>query len=331
MNIGPFVCFNLFAFLIGARDVASQILLSEKIDPVFMLSIYCWTTTIAALATNILWRGGSVFKSLPRQIRGQNFSELLYPVGSLGVSTLLAFLATLFGIILIGAPLFNLVEHALMPISTAFLAGKMFGDHVSVRMKTGLTLCIVGVFLFMGPSAFAIGNSHDSFFVYLVIGLSLAVGASVLTSLTSANQKKLVSKNFSPDEVLFVRFSVPSLLLILYSPLMNIPEISWTLMGKLIGVSLFGFALPLVFLCLGFLKSSLARFSAYLLLVPAYTFFLGVALIPNEAEKLNDPFMLIGIAVILCGYIIFEWSTFKEITVFKKLQSIFSTGGKHAD
>jgi drug/metabolite transporter (DMT)-like permease len=278
--MSPVVCFNIFALLIASRDVLSQVLLSEKMDPIFLLAVYCWTTTIVAFLLNLILRRASIAKSISQIFAAQPWNRSTgRTVIALGALTLLSSLGTLFGIKAIGAPTFSLILHSLMPVSTAIIAGKMFGDQISRAMRRTLFSCLIGILFFMGPPAFATLESAGTQSTWiLLVGMTLAVLSSVLMSLTLAQQKLLVSGNFFPDEVLFLRFFIPSILLLLVVPFMKFPDFSVSLVMRLIAIALFSFTLPLIFLCMGFLKSSLVRFSAYLLLIPAYTFFLGLLL-----------------------------------------------------
>jgi hypothetical protein len=78
-------------------------------------------------------------------------------------------------------------------------------------------------------------------------------------------------------------------------------------------VALFGFTLPLVFLCLGFVRASLGRFSAFNILIPAYTFIIGPIAVHGEFAKLTNPWILAGIGGITLGYAVFEWTALRGV------------------
>ncbi|MFN7685074.1 MAG: hypothetical protein ACK5QT_06645 [Oligoflexia bacterium] len=99
----------------------------------------------------------------------------------------------------------------------------------------------------------------------------------------------------------------------------------WEFTGQkllnLAAVSLFGFALPLVFLCFGFVRSSLSRFASFNILIPAYTFVVGGVLVPAELLKLGDPLVLLGVTGMFIGFAVFQWPEF-AVSVASRLRDL---------
>ena len=133
----PLVCFLSFAALIAGRDSFSQLFLDQNIDPFFM--VFCFFSVTVVLA--LLY--GSFNK-----ISSQPITEGLKEKLLLGITTCSAFLLTLFGIKLIGASIFSLVEHCLIPIATFLLALKLLKDKANSTMFLGIFISLMSVVLF---------------------------------------------------------------------------------------------------------------------------------------------------------------------------------------
>ena len=314
----PLLSFNIFAVLVAGRDAMTHKLLVESVDPLVMLFIFCATTTAVALIFNVARRGGSALRHAIDPEKG-----LIKSVAGLGIYTWLTFLACIFGIRAVGATIFSVVEHSLMPISTVILASRLLKESFPTNMKIGLAICTASVVVFlMASNDVASVASRQELWIG---GILLAVLGSVLTSFTSVYQKRLIAKSYTPDEVLFFRFALPTVFMALLLPMADTSNLTAIVVLKLVFLGLFGFALPLVFLCFGFMKASLARFSAYIILIPAYTFILGPIFVAGEIQKLLHPGVAFGIVGILVGYIVFEWAAFRPILrlqlVKKSLQS----------
>jgi drug/metabolite transporter (DMT)-like permease len=295
----PAICFNLFAILIASRDVFTQRLLLQSLDPIHVLFVFCLVTMSAALIFNVLFRRGSAITKLTSFEDETVYSKLL-----LGVATWLAFLATMFGIKFLGAPIFSLIEHALIPVLSLVLAARFLSERMNMRMKIACFILGIGLILFLTAS---IDGSDVSAINDLWLGgVVLAIIGAFLTATNSAFQKKLVTAAYAPDEVLFIRFLLPTFLmgiLCLLNPKGAIPSDKLLDVGFIAG---FTFALPLVFLCLGFARASMVRFSAFNFLIPAYTFILGPIAVQGELEKLKNPWLLTGIVAMAAGYLLFE-------------------------
>lgn len=306
-QVSPILAFHMFALLVAARDAFTHRLLNEKLDPIFVLFVYCATTTVVALTVNLVSKRGSVFRKL--RLEGEGFVSTTL---GLGLLTWLTFMATIFGIKAVGASIFSFVEHGLMPVATAVVALRLLKERVSPAMAAGLVILTAGVLIFL------IGTTEVNPTVAISfrgsLGIALAIAGSVLTSITSGYQKKLVSTGHSPDEILILRFALPTLLMSTLLPFAELSGIAVVVLVKLIATALLGFALPLVLLCGAFMRSSLGRFSAYIILIPAYTFILGPIAVDGELSRLADPCVITGICAITLGYFIFEGTALRLIT-----------------
>ncbi len=294
----PFACFMIFAILIAARDSFSQLLLDQNIDPFFMVFCFFSITSVLAFAYGKIFK----LKTIPL---AENFKEKAL----LGVITCSAFLLTLFGIKLIGASIFSLVEHCLIPISTFFLAVHLLKDNASKSMYVGIIISVVSVLLFL----FAI-NDYE-FIVFKkdwIAGILIAVLCSLLTSISSIFQKKLLLKNHEPYQVLLARFTLPSAMVFVFLLLKGVEIPGFVNVLKIVIISIFFFSLPLLLLLQGFVRSSMARFSIFNILIPSFTFLFNSLLFDNEFSKWSNRWVLLGTAGILVGHVIFEWEGLKS-------------------
>lgn len=302
LSINPGVCFSLFAFLIAARDTFTQIFLGKSVDPVFMLFVF-FVVTVSSTFLYSLSQVNVELKPL------ENMKEKIV----LGFITCLAFVFTVYGIKFLGASIFSLIEHCLIPVSTLLLGYQMFKDKISKTMLVGILFSVISLALFIiaSQNINATGIEPSAW----LLGVLLAVLSSALTTVSSAFQKKLISKSYKPYEVLLIRFSIPTLflgfLLLLSKP--TIPSLQIILLLILIGF--FFFTLPLLLLLQGFVRASLARFSVFNILVPAFTFVTSSILISDEFSKWSSPGVVIGIVGITAGYLVFEWNSIKPILI----------------
>ena len=300
----PLLCFNIFAVLIALRDTFTQLLLLDNIDAFSILTSFFVVTTLAALIFNYCFGRSSIIKRLQNRQNGT-----LISIFSLGVLTLFAFTATVYGIQMIGAPVFSLIEHALIPVAMLFLATKFLGESLSSIMKLGFLVSILSLVVFLFSTTKS--SSQETALIWF-IGILLALLGAMLTAANSFFQKKLVQQNYTPDEVLFFRFVIPSLLMITVIPFRHASVHSSFNFEKITILSLFGFALPLVFLCFGFVRASFSRFSSFNILIPTYTFLIGPIVAKGELERLTQPMVILGVLGILLGFVMFEWPTIKS-------------------
>lgn len=302
LSTNPGVCFSLFAFLIAARDTSTQIFLGKSVDPVFMLFVFFLVTVSSAFLYSL-----SQGINEPRPL--ENYKEKLV----LGLITCLAFVFTIYGIKFLGASIFSLIEHCLIPVSTLLLGYQMFKDKISKTMLVGILFSVISLALFIiaSQNINAIGIESNAW----LLGILLAILSSLLTTISSAFQKKLISNSYKPYQVLLIRFSIPTIflgsLLILNKP--NFP--SMLDISLLVVIGFFFFTLPLLLLLQGFVRASLARFSVFNILVPAFTFFISSIFIKDELSKWSSPGVVLGIVGITAGYITFEWSSIKPILI----------------
>lgn len=304
----PIICFTLFALLIALRDAFTQVFIEEDYDPLLLIFIFFFITTFVAFVYSLFKKNSS--SSIIN--KNESYTSKI----TLGLITFSAFLSTVFGIKYLGAPIFSLIEHCLIPIATLFLASSMLNEEISTTMKTGMTILLTSVFVFLFSSNDITNDSLNKNQWYL--GVMLAVLSAGLTSLSSAYQKKLVNQHYRSDQILFIRFIIPT---ILSGILVVISDIRIPSLFSLVKISIYGFfffTTPLLLLFQGFIRSSLGRFSPFNILVPAFTFIVGSFLLKNEFAKWSNPLVVLGIFGISVGYIVFEYSALKSIIFPKK-------------
>lgn len=292
----PLICFSLFALLIAFRDTLTHIFLSKQIDPLVVVFIFFFVTTTLACIYG-LWTQGSVLIARDQETTSAKMG--------LGLVTLAVFLSTMYGIKFLGASIFSLIEHCLIPISTLLMAQQLLKEQVTKRMIIGITISVISIIIFLYPSSEITLGSGDKWDWYL--GIVLAIIGSALTSLSSAYQKKLINFNYAFSEILFIRFIIPCFLV---GGMILLGDIRFPSIYVCLQIAFYGcifFALPLLLLFQGFVRSSLSRFSAFNILIPAITFIVGSILIPSEISRWSDPIVLLGVAGITSGYVIFEW------------------------
>jgi drug/metabolite transporter (DMT)-like permease len=309
----PLLSFNLFALLIASRDVLTQCLLLDAVPAYHLLTAFFLVTSCAGLLFNATLRGFSISKRL-RSVGCRFVAEAF----SLGTLTAAAFGVTILGIKLMGAPLFSLVEHALIPVFTVFLAAKAFREMLTRAMTFGLVMSGLSLVVFMSAT---LSNSTIADGESWAAGIFASILGAALTAYTTFYQKRLINAGYSPDEVLFTRFVFPAIGLSIASLWVEPWEFTGQKLLNLAGVSLVGFALPLVFLCFGFVRSSLSRFASFNILIPAYTFVVGGVLVPAELLKLGDPLVLLGVTGMFIGFAVFQWPEF-AVRVASRLRDL---------
>lgn len=303
----PVLMFNMFAITLGLRDVFSEIYLSKSFSPELILFVFSAVTIVLAYAFRAYqFRDLSLFQDIKTQSRED---KILF--FNLGITTFLAFIMTVYGIKLIGAALFSIIEHAIMPISTIFLGVLLLGERFRSGHLAGIIICIVGIVLFLLETTQIAVSERSSWF----IGVCLSIICSYLTSLSSYYQKKLILNGVDLSVIMkyrfFPTFLILAPILLFTGEFVQIVDVSNR--ADIASLSLIGaltFALPMLFLCFGFVRASLQRFSTYILLIPIYTFILSALIIPHGHDY-SSPLVVAGIATVFAGYVFTEFNWFK--------------------
>ncbi|MDA9951202.1 DMT family transporter [Oligoflexaceae bacterium] len=303
----PALMFNLFAVTLGLRDVFSEIYLSKSYSPEIILFIFSAVTILLAYLFRVhSTKSLAPFSDIRRESRKD---KVLF--FNLGITTFIAFILTVYGIKLIGAAIFSIIEHSIMPISTIFLGVFLLGERFRKGHLLGILICIVGIVLFFLETTQIEVAQRSNWF----IGVCLSVICSYLTSLSSYYQKKLINNGVDLSVIMKYRF-FPTFL-ILGLTLFFQKEMGVFLepgrQSDLAAIAVIGvltFALPMLFLCLGFVRASLQRFSAYILMIPIYTFILSALIIPNTRDY-SSPYVIAGITTVFFGYLFTELNYFR--------------------
>lgn len=301
----PLICFALFAFLIALRDAFTQLFIIKSVDPLIIVFIFFLITTSVAYGHSRF-----ISRDLPiEKLESEGFVAKI----TLGVVTCAAFLLTVYGIKFLGAPIFSLVEHCLIPVSTLLIAYKLLDEKISRFMTLGMIISLLSVAIFLYSSTRINLSEMDQRNWYL--GVFFAILSSLLTSVSSAFQKKLVNLKYRADQILYIRFILPTILVgvLILAEDKSFPSLSVFFQISILG--LFFFTCPLLLLLQGFVRASLGRFSVFNILVPAFTFVVGSFLLEGEIEKWMNPWIVTGIVGIILGYIIFEWEAIRNTLV----------------
>lgn len=290
--------FLLFCALVASRDAITQFLLSHgpaSSEPLALVAFYCSSACVYGWLFKWYRTGSpSVSAEFKRLTREQKVVFV-----KLGVCTLAVYACTVYGIGLTGATMFNFVEYGLMPLMTIAAAMAIGKESPGREVFVGSGVAAVGVCIFF------VYSSSSSITWQLNTGLILAILSMVFTSITTAYQKKQVDSGLSPDVVLMFRFPISAIALGAAAFIVR-PRVDWSDSPLLLGVSFAGVFLPLLLLCYGFVESTLSRFTAYLFLIPIFTFILGPILVGSEWSKLTQPSVVGGMLIILLGFSIAE-------------------------
>lgn len=303
----PVLMFNMFAMTLGLRDVFSEIYLSKSFTPELILFVFSAVTILLSyLFRAISFRELSLFRDMSQQKRENKILFL-----NLGVTTFLAFIMTVYGIKLIGAALFSIIEHSIMPISTIFLGVLLLGERFRSAHFAGIMICVVGIVLFLLETTQIDVAHRTSWF----IGVCLSVICSYLTSLSSYYQKKLIINGVDLSVIMKYRFFPTFLILtpiLFFSGEFSqfVDPSSQKDLAMLGVIGSLTFALPMLFLCFGFVRASLQRFSTYILLIPIYTFILSALIIP-QSHNYSSPLIVAGIFIVFLGYVFTEFNWLK--------------------
>ena len=177
----------------------------------------------------------------------------------LGLATWGVYAATVWGILIVGAPVFNVIDYGAMPILTMVAGTLLLGERQPSWRNYILGMVgIAGVSLLYVADSSIASETHE---VPWRVGIALALVSPVLTSYCTAIQKDQVDRGLHPDEILMFRFPLPASLMtawyIMDSPALNLADIP-----SLVAVSTVGLFLPLLLLCYGFMTSSVRQFSS---------------------------------------------------------------------
>ena len=288
--------FWMFCILLASRDAFTQVL-GVEVHPVPMLLVYCWTCTIAAWVFGTVRRGLQSPLLIWRQLAPRQRWTLVY----LGFATWGVYAATVWGIVIVGASVFNVIDYGAMPILTVGAGAVFLGEgSPSVKTYTVGAIGVVGVLLlFLAdlPTASAIhGGAWE-------VGIVLAMVSPVLTSYCSAIQKDQVNCGLHPDEVLMFRFPIPAILMTVWF-VVDSPPVDLAHVPGLVVISVGGVFLPLLLLCYGFMTATLRQFSSYLFVVPILTVLIVPTMIVGEWGRLAEWRIVTGGVLLASAYVL---------------------------
>jgi len=209
----------------------------------------------------------------------------------------LVYAATIWGIKLAGATLFNFVDYGAMPIITLALAMYMAKEPPKRSFLVGALISLVGIV------ALNVYGGKVSF--ELNLGVACALVSATGTSLCSAYQKRQIDEGLNADLVLMFRFPIPAAVLLVFCAVQT-PSVELEDIWALLVVSFIGVFLPLLLLCFGFASQSLSQFSAYLFLIPVLTFVFGAALNPATFSMVTNSSIVFGMVLVLLGFLVAE-------------------------
>ena len=283
-----------FCFLIASRDVLSKALMKHDVPAVFLLSVFMLSASLYAWLFRWFRTGSAAFAAPFARRSGVEKIRFV----KLGLSTWVVYAATIFGIEKLGAQLFNAVDAGAIPLLTLLLAART--EPVSPRQKIGSLVSASGLALFLFATTRA-GFPVDGGAAWILVCLLSAA----FTSLCSLYQRQQVQEGMHADEVLLYRFPIPAAIMLVWLWIKGTP-LSLNSMVPMLVVSFVCVFLPLWLLCIGLMRESLGRFSAYLFLIPVFTFVLGPMWARDESGVLNQTEIVLGVVLALVGYCVFE-------------------------
>src|SRR4029077_4660557 len=175
-------------FLLHQEDI--------RVSPVLMLLVYCWVVTACAWCSRYLIpREATPFSVWRTLTKAQKLTFI-----KLGLATFGVYASTFFGISLVGAPIFNMLDYGAMPLMTILSASLV------VKEKVSRARVFCGVLALLGVACLFWADIENVSKVVWTVGLLLALSSPLLTAYSSALQKAQVDSKLHPDEVLLYRF-----------------------------------------------------------------------------------------------------------------------------
>ncbi|HEX5053043.1 MAG TPA: DMT family transporter [Planctomycetota bacterium] len=298
--------FLLFCLLLALRDTFTQILLTgsatnggarAQVAPVSMLFVYCWTAVALAWFFRFVRTGAMLPRVRMDRRQAARFVKL-------GIATWGVYAATIWGIGMVGAPVFNIVDYGAMPIMTMAAATLLVRERLSLRSYGCGLLGVIGVVLLLTVEP-ATSRELGGVTASWTLGVVLALLSPILTAYSSALQKQQVAEGLHPDEVLLYRFPIPALLMTTWF-IATQPMLTWSQTAALVLVGAAGLFLPLLLLCFGFMRASLGQFASYLFLIPVFTLVMVPAVVVGEWERLMHWQIAVGSLLLLGSYVTAE-------------------------
>jgi drug/metabolite transporter (DMT)-like permease len=289
--------FVSFCLLISSRDIFSDFLLNEEVDPLFMLVVFALTASICAWMVRAI-RTKSI--NPVRPFKELENSQKLLSVKQ-GLSTSIVYIITILGIKYLGAQVFNIVDYGGMPIITLLLASSMLAQKIDRAQIIGAIIGLSGLTLFYFFPSENLSIDRNGWVIWIAISLL----SPFFTSLCSVFQAKQLKNGMHPDEVLMYRFPITALLAFSWL-LVEQPAIHWQMVPGLVFLGVTTVFLPLWLLSYGIMLDSLRRFSVYLFLIPIFTFLLGPLLVEKRWTMMLEPAIVGGAILIAFGFLVFE-------------------------
>jgi drug/metabolite transporter (DMT)-like permease len=307
------VYFLLFVALLAFRDVLIELFLTARnganVPASLMLAVYCATATGLAWLFHVIQAYSPTIRPSRRVERERSINPWRHWIKlsgtqrrrflKLGIATWVVYAATIWGIGFVGAPVFDLVDYAWMPLLTVLAGAYWVREEIPKRrIVFGIIGCASVALIFWGRPQH--GGQHRGY--EWATGIFLAVVSTLTTSYCNALQKQQVDDDLEPDEVLLFRFPIPTVLGIVWLAIER-PQFDAVALVGLVIVGAVGLFLPLLLLCYGLVQKSLGVFSRYLFLIPVLIWILVPALVSDERARLSDWRILSGAILLVGSYI----------------------------
>ena len=295
MRFPSSVLFFLFCLLISGRDVYTSAL-SKGSGPVFVLFFYCAGATLLSWLVYGLrtqtWNSVELFKRLSAAAR-LRFLKL-------GVSTLIVYAATVFGIYQLGTAVFASVDYGAMPVATLIADRIIQRNRISRIQFLGTVVASAGILIFFSGQFGALLSLPNH---RIWLGISLLSPA--FTAYCTVLQKQQVDAGMPPEEVLLFRFPIPAIAFFTCWGIEGFPHVLPDLPSRAL-ITVFGVFLPLWLLCLAFVRSAVGTLAGFLFLIPVLTFALSLVFLPDQLKVILHPAVILSAGLIVVGCCIFE-------------------------
>lgn len=274
----------LYCLLWALKDVLTKLFLLA-LDPVsltFYLSLFSMFFTLILLVHKQFSQPALFFA-------GRYNTLSLFQLGLTGMISAGAFLTVVIAVYLDGPVLYSLVTSGTYPAFAAMMGFLFLDEQFPRRMLFGLGLAIIGVLIFQGEKLQVLDFDFN--------GALIAALSALLFALAITLVKQLLKKSITPEELLFSRFLITTILLglVLWATgSLGATDNLWQL-GML---SLLGYTIPFLMSFYALRKVPINLFGIFVTIIPIISLLLSLALLPGFSVTI---WQLLGGVIVLVG------------------------------
>lgn len=274
----------LYCLLWALKDVLTKLFLAA-LDPVsltFYLSLFSMFFTLMLLVHKQISQPALFFA-------GRYNALSLFQLGLTGMISAGAFLTVVIAVYLDGPVLYSLVTSGTYPAFAAMMGFLFLDEQFPRRMLFGLGLAIIGVLIFQWEKLQVLDFGFN--------GALIAALSALLFALAITLVKQLLKKSITPEELLFSRFLITTILLGLVlwvTGSLGAAGNLWQL-GML---SLLGYTIPFLMSFYALRKVPINLFGIFITTIPIISLLFSLALLPGFSITM---WQLLGGVIVLVG------------------------------